>query len=277
MFGDLSGGSFGAFAEYVAVPEDSLALKPANLSFEEAEAVPSAALTALQGLRDKGQIQAGQKVLVNGACGGVGTFAGQIAKALGAEVTGVGSTKKMDLMRSIGADHVIDYQQEDFTQNGQQYDLILDTGAYRSISDYKRALTPEGTYVLVGGSTAQLLQTMLLGPWISMTGRKKMVTFIKEANKKDLLFIKELLETGKVTSAIDRGYPLGEPFFSRLFTGLRSPKITTLGGDPSQVPIRHLGSTQTQNVSDGQSHCSRCPLLACSDSYSLEPHCLCAG
>ncbi len=210
VFGDLSGGSFGAFAEYVAVPEDALALKPANVSFEEAAAVPSAALTALQGLRDKGQIQPGQKVLVNGASGGVGTFAVQIAKSLGAEVTGVCSAKKMDLVRSIGADHVIDYRQEDFTQNGQQYDLILDTGAYRSILDYKRALTPAGTYVLVGGSTAQLLQTMLLGPWISMTGRKKMVTFIKEVNKKDLMFMKELLETGQVAPAIDRSYPLHE-------------------------------------------------------------------
>lgn len=208
VFGDLSGGSFGAFAEYVAVPEEALALKPANLSFQAAAAVPSAALTALQGLRDKGQIQAGQKVLVNGASGGVGSFAVQIAKALGAEVTGVCSTGKMDLVRSIGADHVIDYKQEDFTQNGQQYDLIVDTGAYRSISEYKRALTPEGRYVMVGGSVAQLLQAMILGPWIS--GRRKMTTFIKEANKEDLLFVKTLLETDQVVPAIDKSYELRE-------------------------------------------------------------------
>ena len=210
VFGDLSDSSFGAFAEYVAVSEDALALKPVNVSFEEAAAVPSAALTALQGLRDKGQIQPGQKVLVNGASGGVGTFAVQIAKSLGADVTGVCSAKKMDVVRSIGADHVIDYRQEDVTQSGQQYDLILDAGAYRSISDYKRALTPEGTYVLVGGSMAQVFQAMFLGPWISMTGRKKMMTFIKEANQKDLIFMKELLETGQVVPAIDRSYPLRE-------------------------------------------------------------------
>jgi len=209
VFGDLSGGSFGGFAEYVAVAEDALALKPANLSFEEAAAVPSAATTALQGLRDHGQIQAGQKVVVNGASGGVGSFAVQIAKALGAEVTGVCSTPKMELVRSLGADHVIDYRQEDFTQNGQQYDLILDTGAYRSISDYQRVLTPEGRYVLVGGSNTQLLQTMLLGPLLSRNGRK-MINFIKEANQKDLRFLKELLETGKIRPAIDKSYPLRE-------------------------------------------------------------------
>ena len=139
-------------------------LKPAKLSFEEAAAVPQAAVTALQGLRDKGQIQPGQKVLINGASGGVGTFAVQLAKSFGAEVTAVCSTGNMDMVRSIGADHVIDYTQEDFTQNGQRYDLILAVNGYRSISDYKRALSPEGVYVMTGGSMAQLFQAMLLGP-----------------------------------------------------------------------------------------------------------------
>jgi len=210
VFGDLSGGSFGAFAEYVAVPEESLVPKPANVSFEQAAAVPSAATTALQGLRNQGQIQAGQKVVVNGASGGVGSFAVQIAKALGAEVTGVCSTPKMEMVRSLGADHVIDYRQQDFTQNGQQYNLILDAGAYRSISDYKRALTPQGTYVMVGGGTTQLFKTMLLGPLLSKSGGQTVKTFIKEADQKDLQFLKELLETGKITPAIDRSYPLSE-------------------------------------------------------------------
>ncbi len=138
----------GAFAEYVSVPENALALKPANMTFEQAAAVPESAVVALQGLRDKGKIQPGQKVLINGASGGVGTFAVQIAKSFGAEVTGVCSTRNLDMVRSIGADHVIDYTQEDFTQNGQHYDLILAANGYHSISDYKRALTPEGIYVM---------------------------------------------------------------------------------------------------------------------------------
>ena len=153
----------GVFAEYVCASENALVLKPANLSFEEAAAVPMAAVTALQGLRDKGQIQPGQKVLINGASGGVGTFAVQIAKSFGAEVTAVCSTRNLDMVRSIGADHVIDYTKEDFTQNGQQYDLIFAANGDRSISDYKRALTPKGIYVMAGGSTAQMFQAMLPG------------------------------------------------------------------------------------------------------------------
>ena len=181
-----------------------------TLSFEEAAAVPQAALTALQGLRDKGHIQKGQKVLINGASGGVGTFAVQLAKAFGAEVTAVCSTGNMDRMRSIGADHVIDYTHEDFTHNGQRYDLILAVNGYHSISAYKRALRPEGVYVMTGGSMAQLFQAMLLGPVISRTGRQKMGNSAHKPNKKDLLVMKELIEAGKVTPVIDRRYPLGE-------------------------------------------------------------------
>ncbi len=150
VFGEIFENGLGGFAEYVSVPESALALKPANISFEAAAAVPIAALTALQGLRDKGEIQSGQKVLINGASGGVGTFAVQIAKSFGAEVTGVCSTRNLEMVRSIGSDQVIDYTQEDFTKNGQRYDLILDVAAYHSIFDYKRALSPEGIYVMVG-------------------------------------------------------------------------------------------------------------------------------
>ena len=210
VFGDISRCGLGGFAEYVAVPEHALALKPASLTFEQAAAVPMSAVTALQALRDKGQIKSGQKVLINGASGGVGTFAVQIAKAYGAEVTAVCSTSKVDLMRSIGADHVIDYTQEDFTQNGQRYDLILAANGYRSISDYKRALTPTGTYVMSGGSNKQMFQAMLLGPLHSKTGGKKMGNVLAKPNTEDLALIAELLAAGKVVPVIDRSYPLGE-------------------------------------------------------------------
>ncbi len=210
VFGDLSGCGFGAFAEYVSVPENALVLKPANISFEEAAAVPLAAVTALQGLRDKGQIQPGQKVLINGASGGVGTFAVQIAKSFGAEVTAVCSTRNLDMARSIGADQVIDYTQEDFTQNGQRYDLILAANGYHPLSAYKRTLSPKGIYVMAGGSTAQIFQALLLGPWMSMTGSKKMGALSAKPNQKDLVFMKELLEAGKVVPVIERRYPLSE-------------------------------------------------------------------
>jgi NADPH:quinone reductase-like Zn-dependent oxidoreductase len=210
VFGDLSGCGFGGFAEYVCASEDALASKPANISFEEAAAAPLAAVTALQGLRDKGQVQSGQKVLINGASGGVGTFAVQIAKSFGAEVTGVCSTGKLDMVRSIGADHVIDYTQEDFTKNGQRYDLILAANGYHSISEYKRALSPEGIYAMIGGSTAQMYQAMILGPLVSMAGSKKMGNLLAKPNQKDLVFLKELLEAGKVKPVIDRRYTLGE-------------------------------------------------------------------
>ncbi|MCA9999455.1 MAG: NAD(P)-dependent alcohol dehydrogenase [Anaerolineales bacterium] len=210
VFGDLSVASWGAFAEYVAVPESAIALKPTNLTFEEAAAVPESAVVALQGLRDKGKIQSGQKVLINGASGGVGLYAVQIAKAFGAEVTAVCSTRNIELVRSLGTDHVIDYTQEDFTRNGQQYDLILAANGFHPISDYKRALSPEGIYVATGGTMTQSLQATMIGPFISMAGRKKMGGMLVKPNKNDLVFIKELIEANKVTPVIDRRYPLSE-------------------------------------------------------------------
>jgi NADPH:quinone reductase-like Zn-dependent oxidoreductase len=211
VFGDISGCGWGGFAEYVCVSETALALKPTNLTFEQAAAVPMAAVTALQGIRYAGQILPGQKVLINGASGGVGTFAVQLAKSFGAEVTAVCSTKKVDMARSIGADHVIDYTKEDFAKNGQQYDLILAANGDRSISDYRRALSPKGIYVQTGGSMAQMSQAMIQGPWISMTGSKKMGNMgVAKPNQKDLVFMKELLEAGKVVPVIDRCYPLSE-------------------------------------------------------------------
>ena len=210
VFGDLSAYGFGTFAEYVSVPVNALALKPANISFEEAATVPVSAVTALQGLCDKGQIQPGQKVLINGASGGVGTFAVQIAKSFGTEVTAVCSTRNVDMLRSMGADHVIDYTQEDFTQNGQCYDLILSANGYHPISAYQRALRPKGRYVMTGGSMAQLFQAMLLGPWLSMTSSQKMGNLLMKPNQKDLVFVKELLEAGKVVPVIDRRYTLRE-------------------------------------------------------------------
>ena len=181
------------------------------MTFEEAATLPQAAVLALQGLRDKGQIQPGQKVLINGAGGGVGTFAVQLAKYFGAEVTGVDSTRKLDMLRSIGADQVIDYTQEDFTKNGQRYDLIIDVVTYRSIFDYKRALSPKGIYVTIGGSMARVFQLLFLGPLITMTGSKKMGILAWKPNKKeDLDFLNELFEAGKVVPVIDRRYPLSE-------------------------------------------------------------------
>jgi NADPH:quinone reductase-like Zn-dependent oxidoreductase len=203
VFGD---GGYGGFAEYACVDENRFVLKPADLTFEEAAAVPMAALTALQGLRDKGLIRAGQKVLINGASGGVGTFAVQIAKSFDAAVTGVCGTTKMDLVRSIGTDHVIDYTQEDVTKNGKLYDLIFDVAAYRSISEYKRLLSSGGIYVLAGGSMPRILQLMLK----SMAGAKNMRLVIANVNQKDLLFIRELMNAGKVRSIIDKRYPLSE-------------------------------------------------------------------
>lgn len=210
VYGDLSHCGWGGFAEYVAVPENVLALKPTNLSFPEAASVPMAALTALQGLRDKGQIRAGQKVLINGASGGVGTFAVQIAKSFGAEVTAVCSTSKMDMVRSIGADIVIDYTKEDFTRNGQQYGLILAANGYHSIFAYKRALAPNGIYVMTGGTLSQIFQALLLGSLVSKTGTKKMYGVLAKPNPTDLAYMKDLIEAGKVTPVIDRCYPLAE-------------------------------------------------------------------
>jgi len=200
----------GAFAEYACADENELALKPANLSFEAAAAVPVAAVTALQGLRDKGQIQPGQQVLIHGASGGVGTFAVQLAKSFGAEVTAVCSTRNVDLARSIGADHVIDYTQENFSRNGRRYDLILAVNGNHPLQDYRRALSPGGIVVVLGGSLAQFFQGALLGLLVSRIGTKKVRTFIASINQRDLVFIEELLESGKVVPVIDRCYPLRE-------------------------------------------------------------------
>jgi len=204
------GGCRGTFAEYVCASEDKLALEPANLSFEDAAAVPVAAISALQGLRDKGRIQRGHQVLVDGASGGVGTFAVQIAKSFGAEVTAVCSTRNVHTARSIGADHVIDYTREDFTRSGQRYDLILGANAYHSIFDYRRALSRDGIYVVVGGGLARIFQAMILAPLLSLIGTKKTCFFIANINRKDLVFLKELLEAGKVVPVIDRRYPLSD-------------------------------------------------------------------
>jgi NADPH:quinone reductase-like Zn-dependent oxidoreductase len=193
----------GGFAEYVCVSEDEAVPKPASLTYEEAAAVPAAALTALQGLRDQGKIQQGKKVLINGASGGVGTFAVQIAKSFGAEVTGVCSTRNVDTARAIGADFVIDYTTEDFAHGGRQYDLILDMVGNRPLSDLRRLLTQRGIYVAATGSPIRLL-------WIGMAGRKKMVSWVSRPNKQDLVFLKELLEAGKVKPVIDRRYPFRE-------------------------------------------------------------------
>ncbi len=210
VYGEIGGSESGGFAEYAATPERAIALKPANLSFEEAAAVPMAGMTALQGLRDAGQIQAGQKVLVNGASGGVGTFALQLAKVFGAEVTAVCSTRNLDQARSLGADHVIDYTKEDFTQNGQQYDLILAANGYHPLSAYKRALAPQGIYVMAGGTSAQIFQAMLLGSLYSQKGGKKMGGVSAKTSQSDLVILKELLEAGKIVPVIDRRYPLSE-------------------------------------------------------------------
>lgn len=210
VFANLFESGWGGFAEYVCAPEQAFLLKPANITFEQAAAVPLAGVTALQGLRDKGEIKPGQKVLINGAGGGVGTFAVQIAKAFEAEVTAVCGTKNVDMVRSIGADHVIDYTQEDFTRNGQRYDLILAANGYHPISAYKRALSPKGVYVQTGGSNTQMVQAMFLAPWISMAGKQKMRNLMAKSNTKDLGFLKALLEGNKVIPVIDRRYPLSE-------------------------------------------------------------------
>jgi len=208
---EVFGCAKGAFAEYVLAREAYLALKPANSSFEKAAAVPVAALTALQGIRYAGGIRPGQKVLIQGASGGVGTFAVQLAKSFGAEVTAVCSTRNLDMARSIGADHVIDYTKEDFTRNRQCYDLIFAVNGYHSLSDYKRALNPQGIYVCAGGTLPQIFQAMLLGSLVSKNGDKKMGNMgIAKVNQEDLVILGELLEAGKIVPVIDRSYSLSE-------------------------------------------------------------------
>jgi len=208
VFGELSRCGFGAYAEFAVAPEKALALKPANLSFEEAAAIPTAGCTALQGLR-RGRIERGQRVLINGASGGVGTFAVQIAKTFGTEVTAVCSTRNVDAVRSIGADHVLDYTKDDFAAIGQRYDLILAANGDRSIWDYKRALTADGAYVMTGGSNRQLIDALLFGPLLSI-GRQKLGNVLVKPSQADLLFLKELCEAGKVRPTIDRRFPLSE-------------------------------------------------------------------
>lgn len=230
VFGEIGGGGL---AEYAAAAEKTLAPKPAPLSFDAAAAVPMAALTALQGLRDHGQLKPGQKVLIHGASGGVGTFAVQIAKALGAEVTAVTSPRGLEQARSLGADHVIDYTRDDFSHSGRLYDLILAANGDRSLADYERALAPNGIYVMVGGSNRQMFQSMLLGAWKSRRG-KKMGSMLAKVRRADLVYIGELIEAGKVVPVIDRCYPLEQAAeaFRYLYAGHARGKIViTLGGD----------------------------------------------
>jgi NADPH:quinone reductase-like Zn-dependent oxidoreductase len=200
----------GGFAEYVCAQEKWLVPKPASMTFEQVAAIPQGAVIALQGIRDKGQVRPGQKVLINGAGGSAGSFAIQLAKLYGAEVTGVDSAGKLDFMRSLGADHVIDYRREDFTRNGKQYDFILDVLAYRSVFDYKRALKPNGSYYAVGGSIPRFMQILFLGPLIRWTTGKKIRVLAVQASRKDMLHITELCEAGKIVPAIDRRFPLSE-------------------------------------------------------------------
>jgi NADPH:quinone reductase-like Zn-dependent oxidoreductase len=202
VFGDLSECGFGAFAEYACATEAALSLKPTNISFEQAATVPVAAMTALQGLRDCGQSQSGQKVLINGASGGVGSFAVQIAKALGAEVTAVCSTSKMEMLQSLGADNIIDYTQTDVTKNGQQYDLILDAAAYRSVFDYAPIIKADGTYVLIGGSISRLFQVLLFGSVLSRIMRRKLKCLMVKPNRSDLIILKEMIEARKIVPFI---------------------------------------------------------------------------
>jgi len=205
VFGDLCNSGWGGFAEYVCAREKALLLKPASMTFEQAAATPQAGLLALQGPSKKEQIKPGQKILINGAGGGVGTFAVQLAKSYGAEVTGVDSKEKLDMLRSIGADHVIDYTKKDFTKKGQTYDRILDVVASCSLSNYKHSLRPKGKCVLIGGSMSVIFKALFFGSF----GSKKVVCLLYKPNK-DLTFMKELFETGKVVPVIDRSYPLSE-------------------------------------------------------------------
>ncbi|WP_250564937.1 NAD(P)-dependent alcohol dehydrogenase [Adonisia turfae] len=210
VFGDVSEYGFGAFAEYVCVPQDALVLKPSTVPFAVAAAMPAAAMAALQALRDCGQIQPGQKVLINGASGGVGSFAVQIAKAFGTEVTGVCSTSKVEMVRSQGADHVIDYTKTDCTQAESQYDLILDAAAYRSVSDFLPALKPGGTYVMIGGATGSFFQAMLLGPWLAKRRGCNVKCLEMKPNHDDLVTVGELMVAGKIMPFIDRTFGLDE-------------------------------------------------------------------
>jgi NADPH:quinone reductase-like Zn-dependent oxidoreductase len=209
VFGEVLRTS-GGCAEYAVASEDALAPMPSNLSFEQASAVPMAGVTALQGLRDAGRVQPGQKVLINGASGGVGTFAVQLAKHFGAEVTAVCSTGNMEMVRSLGADHAIDYRETDFTRSGQEYDLILGVNGYHSLPAYKRALTPRGAYIMAGGANAQLFEAMFLAPLFSNKRGKRVGLVSARRSREDLLILKNLLEAGTITPEIDRCFPFSQ-------------------------------------------------------------------
>jgi NADPH:quinone reductase-like Zn-dependent oxidoreductase len=210
VYGEVTVSGCGGYAEFAATVERALALKPENLTFEQAAAVPMAGMTALQGLRDVGAIQPGQKVLIQGASGGVGTFAVQLAKHFGTEVTGVCSTGNIEMVRSLGADFVIDYKKEDFTKSGVQYDLILAVNGYHPLSAYQRALTPQGRYVMAGGTVGQMFQAILLGQFYSKTGGRRMGGVSAKTRQKDLLELKELIESGAIKPVIDKVYPFSQ-------------------------------------------------------------------
>ena len=240
VYGDLGGWGSGSFAEYVCVSEEAVALKPANLTFEAAAAVPMAGFTALQALRDVGHIQPGQKVLIYGASGGVGTFAVQMAKAFGADVTAVCSPRHVDVMRSIGADEIVIYTKDDFAQGGKRYDLILAANGYRSLFHYRRALSPQGIVVATGG-VAQVFQAMVLGPRISKAGGQKFVSMVAHPNRKDLDVLSELLESGKVVPVIDRRYPLDEAARALRYVGEGHARGKVV------ITVEHDGKTQASS------------------------------
>jgi NADPH:quinone reductase-like Zn-dependent oxidoreductase len=226
VFGEIPG-YHGGLAEYVCTHGKTMMRKPTSLTFEQAAAIPQAGVIALQGIREKGQVQPGQKVLINGAGGSAGSFAIQLARLYGAEVTGVDNAGKLDFMRSLGADHVIDYNQKDFTSDGELYDLILDLIAHRSVFAYQRALRPGGTYFCVGGSVAVVFQILLLGPWIRKTRGKNIRMLVVPQNRKDLISITGLCEAGKIVPAIDKRYSLSEAreAFRYLGEGLAKGKV----------------------------------------------------
>lgn len=250
---EVYGNRFGAFAEYICATDKALALKPANLTFEQAASVPVAAVTALQGLRDKGQLQAGQKVLINGASGGVGTFAVQLAKTMGAEVTGVCSARNVELVRSIGADHVIDYTKEDFTKSGQRYDLIIDNVGNRSVLEFARVLNPQGKLVMIGGGGPE--DQGFIGPLIKplkMVVLKRFLTqeaggMLAQMNQKDLTILADLIQTGKVTPVIDKTYSFsGLPEAMRyLETGRARGKVVVTVGETNEAATTSPASAGT--------------------------------
>ena len=224
VFANLADYGFGAFAEFVCVDAKALVHKPSSLSFEQVAAIPNAATTALQGLRDLGQLSAGQKVLINGASGGVGTYAVQIAKALGAEVTAVCSTTKLEMVREIGADHVLDYSKQDPTKLTQRFDLIFDVAAFRSFLEFKPLLKPQGRYVMAGGAIGNILQMLFLGSVMGMTGQQKFLNLLVKPNTDDLKYLVKLLETGVIAPVIEKEYTLLELPEALTYLGLGHAK-----------------------------------------------------